>query len=91
MKKKISKEIEAIIIEYMDLYYESMQTLEVKDLTKLKEEYLQTTVVVINRYEKDGKLVEILINSNTVNLENYPISAYTYPYYSLIKIYGWNN
>ena len=49
------------------------------------------TVVVSSRYEKDGKLLDILINSNTIDLENYPMSAYTYPYYSLIKIYGWNN
>lgn len=49
------------------------------------------TVVVSSRYEKDGKLIDILINSNTIDLENYPMSAYTYPYYSLIKVYGWND
>jgi len=48
-------------------------------------------VVVIGTYKKDDKVVDILVNSNTVDLENYPISAYTYPYSSLIKIYGYNN
>ena len=49
------------------------------------------TVVVSDTYEKDGKVIDILVNSNTIDLENYPMSAYSYPYYSLIKIYGWNN
>lgn len=47
-------------------------------------------LVVIGDYKKDGKTVDILVNSNTVDLENYPISAYSYPYVSLIKVYGWN-
>ena len=47
-------------------------------------------LVVIGDYKVDGKTVDILVNSNTVDLENYPISAYSYPYVSLIKIYGWN-
>ena len=47
-------------------------------------------LVVIGDYKIDGKTVDILVNSNTVDLENYPISAYSYPYVSLIKVYGWN-
>ena len=47
-------------------------------------------LVVIGDYKKGDKTVDILVNSNTVDLENYPISAYSYPYVSLIKIYGWN-
>lgn len=48
-------------------------------------------LVVIGTYKKDGKVVDVLVNSNTVDLENYPMSAYVYPYSSLIKIYGWND
>lgn len=48
-------------------------------------------VVVIGDYKVDGKTVDILVNSNTVDLENFPISAYAYPYVSLIKVYGWND
>ena len=48
-------------------------------------------VVVIGDYKVDGKTVDILVNSNTVDLENFPISAYAYPYISLIKVYGWND
>lgn len=48
-------------------------------------------LVVIGTYVKDNNVVDILVNSNTVDLENYPMSAYVYPYTSLIKIYGWNN
>lgn len=47
-------------------------------------------LVVIGDYKIDGKTVDILVNSNTVDLENYPISAYSYPYVNLIKVYGWN-
>ena len=47
-------------------------------------------LVVIGNYKVDGKVVDILVNSNTVDLENYPMSAYVYPYTSLIKVYGWN-
>lgn len=47
-------------------------------------------LVVIGTYKKDEKVVDVLVNSNTVDLENYPISAYVYPYTELIKIYGWN-
>lgn len=46
--------------------------------------------VVSGLVYKNGKVVDILVNSNTVDLENYPMSAYVYPYTSLIKIYGWN-
>lgn len=48
-------------------------------------------VIVIGSYEKDGKLLDILVNSNTVDLENFPISAYAYPYASLIKVNGYND
>lgn len=47
------------------------------------------TLVVIDKYEKNN-ISDILVNSNTVDLENYPLSAYTYPYMSLIKIHGYN-
>lgn len=48
-------------------------------------------LVSIGPYKKDNKVLDILVNSNTVDLENYPLSAYTYPYSSLIKIYGYND
>lgn len=48
-------------------------------------------LVVIGQYKTNDKVVDILVNSNTVDLENYPMSAYVYPYSSLIKIYGWND
>ncbi len=48
-------------------------------------------LVVVGDYKVNGKTVDILVNSNTVDLENYPMSAYSYPYSRLIKIYGWND
>lgn len=49
------------------------------------------TLVSIGPYKKDGKILDILVNSNTIDLENYPLSGYVYPYKSLIKIYGFND
>lgn len=47
-------------------------------------------VVVVGTYKEDN-MMDILVNSNTIDLENYPLSAYVYPYSSLIKIYGYND
>ena len=33
---------------------------------------------------------DLLINSNSINLENYPFSGYVYPNKRIIKILGWN-
>ena len=48
-------------------------------------------LVVVGDYKVNGKTVDILVSSNTVDLENYPMSAYSYPYSRLIKVYGWND
>ena len=52
--------------------------------------YTHTTIVV-DRVLKDGKVVDILLNSNTVGLENYPLLGYTYQNKRLIKILGYND
>ena len=52
--------------------------------------YTHTTVVV-DKAIKDGKIVDIIINSNTVGLENYPLLGYTYQNKRLIKILGYND
>lgn len=49
------------------------------------------TVIVTDVIKKDGKVIEILIGSNSIDRENYPLSAYNYPNKRLIKIYGWND
>ena len=38
-----------------------------------------------------GEVVDLLVNSNTVDLEYFPLSAYAYPYRVLMKVYGWND
>lgn len=50
-------------------------------------------VVVITEvlYDEAGKPVDYLINSNTADLRNYPVSTYMYSDQRLIKIYGWND
>lgn len=49
------------------------------------------TVVVKDQIKKDGKVVDILVNSNTVGLKDYPLSGYAYPNKRLIKILGYND
>lgn len=55
------------------------------------DEYYRHSVVIIgNIKNKDNEVVDLLINSNSTNLENYPLSGYVYPYKRIIKIFGWN-
>lgn len=41
--------------------------------------------------DKDGNVVDYLINSNTTDRISYPASAFGYPQQRLIKILGWND
>lgn len=53
--------------------------------------YRHSVVIIGNIKDKNEKIADLLINSNSVNLENYPLSGYVYPYKRIIKIFGWNN
>ena len=52
--------------------------------------YKHTIVIVGNIKDNNGKITDLLINSNSLNLENYPLSGYVYPNKRVIKILGWN-
>lgn len=52
--------------------------------------FRHTVVIIGNIKDKDGNILDLLINSNSVNLENYPLSGYVYPNKRIIKILGWN-
>lgn len=52
--------------------------------------YKHTVVIVGNIKDNNGKITDLLINSNSINLENYPFSGYVYPNKRIIKILGWN-
>ena len=54
------------------------------------EKYIHS-VVIVGNIKNDNKILDLLLNSNSGNLENYPLSAYVYPYKRIIKIFGWNN
>lgn len=49
------------------------------------------TIVVSGNVTKDDNVIDILVNSNTNDYENVPISAILSPEIRLIKINGWNN
>lgn len=48
--------------------------------------------VLISRVvtDREGHTVDYLIHSNTADLKNVPVSAYSLPYQTLTKIAGWN-
>ena len=52
--------------------------------------YKHTVVIIGNIKDNNGKITDLLINSNSLNLENYPLSGYVYPNKRVIKILGWN-
>ena len=43
------------------------------------------------RRDKNGNILDLLLNSNTVNMENYPLQGYVYPLKRIIKILGYND
>lgn len=53
-------------------------------------EYRHSIVIIGTIKDKNEKIVDLLLNSNSINLENYPLSAYVYPNKRIIKILGWN-
>lgn len=49
------------------------------------------TTLVSKIIKKDDKIIDILVNSNTTNLKDYPIMGYIYQNKRLIKILGYND
>src|SRR5574344_1412170 len=48
------------------------------------------SILIVSQVKKDGKVVDLLVNSNTVNLKDYPLLGYVYPNKRVIKILGYN-
>ncbi|MDO4285262.1 MAG: amidase domain-containing protein [Eubacteriales bacterium] len=69
-------------------YYEG----ERGDLIRMGSEGNWNHIVIIAEVvrDEDGNTVDYLINSNTSDLKNFPVSAYPDPQQRLMKIYGWN-
>jgi hypothetical protein len=49
------------------------------------------TVLIVDTVEQDGETVDYLVDSNTADLRNFPVSAYAYTSQMLIRIWGWND
>lgn len=56
-----------------------------------KNDRKHAIVVIGSIKDENGKVVDLLVSSNTVDLIYYPLSAYAYPYKTLLKIYGYND
>lgn len=54
-------------------------------------QWLHSVIITQVVKDKDGKVVDYLIHSNTTDRISYPASAYGYPQQRLIKILGWND
>ncbi|MBE6685894.1 MAG: hypothetical protein E7591_01530 [Ruminococcaceae bacterium] len=52
---------------------------------------VHTVIITKVIYDSDGNVVDYLINSNTTDKVDSPMSAYGYTNFRLIKIIGWNN
>lgn len=53
--------------------------------------YTHSVLVVKKILDKDGKVTDLLVNSNTTSLKDYPFLAYPYQNKRIIKILGYNN
>ena len=54
-------------------------------------DYTHTAVIVDTIKDENGNILDLLLNSNTVNMENYPLQGYVYPLKRIIKILGYND
>lgn len=52
--------------------------------------YRHTTVVVGKVLDDNNNILDLIINSNSIDLENYPLQGYVYPNKRIIKIIGYN-
>ena len=48
-------------------------------------------MLIVDTVEEDGETVDYLVDSNTADLRNFPVSAYAYTSQLLIRIHGWND
>ena len=53
--------------------------------------YTHAVLVVKKVKDKNGKVTDLLVNSNTTSLKDYPFLAYPYQNKRIIKILGYNN
>lgn len=65
-------------------------TAEPGDIAQVGFDGYSHTTIVVGQVKKDDKVVDVLINCNTLSLENYPLLAYVYQNKRLIKILGYN-
>ena len=53
--------------------------------------YKHTVLIVDTVKDENGQTIDYLIDSNTADLRNFPVSAYAYTRQMLIAIQGWND
>ena len=77
------------LVAQVDANYYSAEKGDVVQVGYNKE-YRHTAVVVDLAKDENGNIIDIIINSNTINMENFPLQGYVYPMKRVIKILGYN-
>lgn len=54
-------------------------------------DYSHAVLIVDIVKDENGNVIDLLVNSNTASLENYPFMGYVYPNKRIIKILGYND
>lgn len=54
-------------------------------------DYSHAVLIVDVVKDENGNVIDLLVNSNTASLENYPFMGYVYPNKRIIKILGYND
>ncbi|MBR6951068.1 MAG: amidase domain-containing protein [Oscillospiraceae bacterium] len=60
-------------------------------MTGPEKDLFNTSYVVLSTCEEDGAVFEILLGSNSVDRENWPMTACFAPYVTMIKVQGWKD
>lgn len=78
------------MVAVADAPYDSGEVGDVLLLGFNEENFYHAVIITDVITDEDGQVIDYLIHSNTINEENYPVSAYGYTCQLLVKICGWN-
>lgn len=78
------------MVAVADAPYDSGEVGDVLLLGFNEENFYHAVIITDVITDEDGRVIDYLIHSNTINEEDYPVSAYGYTCQLLVKICGWN-
>lgn len=60
-------------------------------MTGMEDGVFSTSYAVLDTFGEDGAVTDVLLGSNSVDRENWPMTASFAPYVTMIKIQGWKD